>query len=126
MVAGELAQRPADQFFPAALTGLDTIVDQFELLLVQSQPYRRFRHEASPCEADPRAIRGAGICFIVTYGVQPFGACMPDLLIEFRFAIVTGTSGTSSFFFSSGFPFTSASIIWTAERPIMTGCCATM
>src|SRR3954468_10371862 len=67
----------------------------------------------------------AGICASLIYGVQPLGACMPDLLIEFRFAIVTGTSGTSSFLLASGLPFTSASIIWTAERPIVTGCYAT-
>ena len=49
MSGGELAQRPANKFFPAAaFAGLDAVVDQLKLLLIQAKPNRRFRHGRHP------------------------------------------------------------------------------
>src|SRR5258708_5120781 len=122
MSGSELAQGPANEFFPApAFAGFDAVIDQLKLLLVQAKPNRRFRHDNHPRVIEPRVSQDARLIRILAYGVQPFGACKPDLSSEFRFAMVTGISGTSSFFFSSGLPFPRSSIIPTAERPITTG-----
>jgi hypothetical protein len=49
MSGSELPQCPANEFFPAAaFTGLDAVIDQFKLLLVQAKPNRRFRHGSHP------------------------------------------------------------------------------
>ena len=51
MTGGELAQCPANEFFPvAAFAGLDAVVDQLKLLLVQAKPNRRVGHGNHPAQ----------------------------------------------------------------------------
>jgi hypothetical protein len=51
MSRGELAQRPANKLFPAgAFAGLDAVVDQLKLLLVQAKLNLCFRHSRHPTD----------------------------------------------------------------------------
>src|SRR3984957_10420325 len=122
---GELAQGASDKILAAvAFTGPHRVVNQLELLLIKAQLDLGRCHDVPPSRVIPAPRMARETCK-GGYGVQPLGACMPVLSVEFRLAIVTGPSGTSAFLDGSGLPFTIASIISTAARPILTGCCAT-
>ena len=61
MSDSELAQGPANEFFPAAaFAGFDAVIDQLKLLLVQAKPNRRFRHGNHPASLNLASIRARG------------------------------------------------------------------
>ena len=101
----------------------DGLVDQLELLLVQPQAYGL----SCSCRSlgQEGASRAGREAPSLLYGVQPLGACIVVLLMESRFALVTGISAISSSFFGSGCALHQLVHQTIAVRPISTGCCAT-